>query len=279
MARRFGLRACWSTPIFSPQRKVLGSFAMYYDEPRSPSRRGTAADRIGGRTSPASRSSSSARSRRCSHSEARNRAILRAIPDWMFLTTVDGVFLDYHAKDASQAVIVATGGIPGQKHQRGAAAAAWRDACRSASSVWERPTNPRSIEYTLGSDDSERFYEACIVRCDGDKILSIVRDITDRKRAELEADAQRRELAHLSRVAMLGELTGALAHELSQPLTAVLSNAQAARHLAGSRSAGRSRSCGPRSTTSSGTPSGPARSSIACAPCCGRRAPRSNRST
>ena len=90
---------------------------------------------------------------------------------------------------------------------------------------------PEKVEYTLGSDDSERFYEACIVRCDGDKILSIVRDITDRKRAELEADAQRRELAHLSRVAMLGELTGALAHELSQPLTAVLSNAQAARHL------------------------------------------------
>ena len=43
----------------------------------------------------------------------------------------------------------------------------------------------------------------------------------------------------LSRVAMLGELSGALAHELSQPLTAVLSNAQAARHLLESRSAGR----------------------------------------
>ena len=83
----------------------------------------------------------------------------------------------------------------------------------------------------MGADGSERFYEACIVRCDGDKILSIVRDITDRRRAELETDAQRREMAHLSRVATLGELTGALAHELSQPLTAVRSNAQAARHL------------------------------------------------
>jgi PAS domain S-box-containing protein len=35
-AGRHGLRACWSTPILSMQRKVLGSFAMYYDEPRSP---------------------------------------------------------------------------------------------------------------------------------------------------------------------------------------------------------------------------------------------------
>lgn len=31
-----GLRACWSTPIMSSKGKVLGSFAMYYREPRSP---------------------------------------------------------------------------------------------------------------------------------------------------------------------------------------------------------------------------------------------------
>ncbi|HEY1533112.1 MAG TPA: response regulator [Polyangiaceae bacterium] len=36
IAERFGLRACWSEPIFSRDGSVLGSFAMYYDEPRSP---------------------------------------------------------------------------------------------------------------------------------------------------------------------------------------------------------------------------------------------------
>ena len=45
VARHFGLRACWSTPIFSPQRKVLGSLAMYYDRAAAPQRRGIAADR------------------------------------------------------------------------------------------------------------------------------------------------------------------------------------------------------------------------------------------
>ena len=40
---------------------------------------------------------------------------------------------------------------------------------------------------------------------------------------------QREQLWHLSRVAMLGELSGALAHELSQPMTAILANAQVAR--------------------------------------------------
>ncbi|HEU5154914.1 MAG TPA: PAS domain S-box protein [Gemmatimonadales bacterium] len=61
--------------------------------------------------------------------------------------------------------------------------------------------------------------------------IIIIRDVTDRKRAEQEAQEQRRELAHLSRVASLGELSGALAHEVSQPLAAILANAQAAQRL------------------------------------------------
>ncbi|HEV8630457.1 MAG TPA: ATP-binding protein [Thermoanaerobaculia bacterium] len=35
-AERFGLRACWSSPILAREGRVLGSFAMYYHEPRSP---------------------------------------------------------------------------------------------------------------------------------------------------------------------------------------------------------------------------------------------------
>jgi signal transduction histidine kinase len=49
-----------------------------------------------------------------------------------------------------------------------------------------------------------------------------------RKAAEADAEAQRREVAHMSRVLILGELSGAIAHELNQPLTAILANAQAA---------------------------------------------------
>jgi signal transduction histidine kinase/ActR/RegA family two-component response regulator len=36
LALPHGLRACWSSPIFSPQREVLGTFAMYYRTPRGP---------------------------------------------------------------------------------------------------------------------------------------------------------------------------------------------------------------------------------------------------
>jgi PAS domain S-box-containing protein len=56
-------------------------------------------------------------------------------------------------------------------------------------------------------------------------------DITERKQADMELHQQRNELAHLSRVAMLGELSASLAHELNQPLTAILSNAQAAQRF------------------------------------------------
>ena len=62
-------------------------------------------------------------------------------------------------------------------------------------------------------------------------VLASVIDITERKRAELEAARQRNEMAHLSRVTMLGELSGSITHELNQPLSAILSNAQAAQRV------------------------------------------------
>jgi len=56
-------------------------------------------------------------------------------------------------------------------------------------------------------------------------------DITERKVAELEAAQHRSELAHLTRVTTVSELSGSLAHELNQPLAIILSNAQAAQRL------------------------------------------------
>jgi PAS domain S-box-containing protein len=60
------------------------------------------------------------------------------------------------------------------------------------------------------------------------RTLGVSMDITHQKQADAEAQQQREELAHLSRVAALSALSGSLAHELSQPLTSILSNAQAA---------------------------------------------------
>jgi signal transduction histidine kinase len=52
-----------------------------------------------------------------------------------------------------------------------------------------------------------------------------------RKQGELEAQRLRQDLAHIGRVSAMGELTASIAHELNQPLTAILNNAQAARRF------------------------------------------------
>jgi len=67
-------------------------------------------------------------------------------------------------------------------------------------------------------------------------LLSIGEDITDRLAAERNLQRTRRELERLGRANVLGELVSTLAHELNQPLTAILSNAQAARRFLGSGS-------------------------------------------
>jgi len=59
----------------------------------------------------------------------------------------------------------------------------------------------------------------------------VVVDKTAIKQAEMKADRQREEISHIQRISTMGELAASLAHELNQPLTAILSNAQAAQRF------------------------------------------------
>jgi len=61
----------------------------------------------------------------------------------------------------------------------------------------------------------------------GARLIGVSIDITPRKLAEAEALQQRDELSHLSRVALMGEMSASIAHELNQPLAGILSNAAA----------------------------------------------------
>lgn len=80
---------------------------------------------------------------------------------------------------------------------------------------------------------------AVAVKDDHGKVLhydGIIEDVTELRQAKEEAQKRREEIAHMGRVATMGELSASLAHELNQPLTAILSNAQAAlRFLASDR--------------------------------------------
>ncbi|WGS45517.1 ATP-binding protein [Burkholderia sp. JSH-S8] len=80
------------------------------------------------------------------------------------------------------------------------------------------------------SDGAEFPAEVTTSACRVDGAPTRLAVIVDRsERVELQRNRQ--ELAHLTRISALGELAGSLAHELNQPLTAILSNAQAAQRF------------------------------------------------
>jgi PAS domain S-box-containing protein len=96
---------------------------------------------------------------------------------------------------------------------------------------------PFSIEYRLRRYDGQYRWilDHGIARYDPNQnfagyIGSCV-DVTERRAAEAEAERSRQELAHMGRVSTLGELSGSLAHELNQPLAAIVGNAQAAQRF------------------------------------------------
>jgi PAS domain S-box-containing protein len=66
----------------------------------------------------------------------------------------------------------------------------------------------------------------------GGTVLYTCRDITERRQAEDALSAMQLALTHASRLALVGELLGSIAHEIAQPLTAVRNNAAAGRRLA-----------------------------------------------
>ena len=89
------------------------------------------------------------------------------------------------------------------------------------------------IEYAAHAPRGITWFEVTIEplrRPDGGAVL-VWTDVTYRKQAEAKERAQQQQLVHLGRAAVLGELSGAFAHELTQPLTSILGNAEAALQL------------------------------------------------
>ena len=115
------------------------------------------------------------------------------------------------------------------------------------------PEDRRAVENAIekARAASESFEIECrILRPDGDtrwlitrgrylyhaggeagELIGVAIDITAQMKANLELRLQRLEVARMSRVALMGELTASLAHELNQPLTAIASNAAAGRRF------------------------------------------------
>jgi PAS domain S-box-containing protein len=69
----------------------------------------------------------------------------------------------------------------------------------------------------------------CLRRADGsvDYFVGLVQDITERKRSEEALRAAHAQLAHMARVSTMGELAASIAHEVNQPLTAIVAHGDA----------------------------------------------------
>jgi PAS domain S-box-containing protein len=89
------------------------------------------------------------------------------------------------------------------------------------------------IEYRILLPDGTLRWIGSHARCvtgedgAGTRLIGVSIDITPRKLAEAEALRHREEIGHLGRVAVMGELTASIAHEVNQPLSGITSNASA----------------------------------------------------
>ena len=115
-------------------------------------------------------------------SEERNRAILNAIPDLMFLLDRDGTYLDYHARN-KELLLKPPSEFLGKNQSEVLPPELVAAYSRCFIAVFQSD-QPALLEYTLQMPNGWRTFEASMVRCNGDKILVIVRDITERREAE-----------------------------------------------------------------------------------------------
>ena len=118
------------------------------------------------------------RLRRRERSAGRDAAMLRAVPDLMFVQSRDGVYLDFHANDQSQLVVPPEAFLG--RHMRDVLPQPMLDIClRLFDRVWTSD-GPVVGEYSLEIGGTEHFYEARLVRYKGDQVLSLIREVTDR---------------------------------------------------------------------------------------------------
>ena len=157
-------------------------------------------------------------------SEELHRATLSNISDAVFLTDDEGVFTFVCPN-----VDVIFGYVPDEVH------AMTRISRLLGEGLFDRADlaaqgEIRNIERDITSKSGERrtlLIHLKAVSIKGGTVLYSCRDVTERKQAEEELRAARLDLAHASRLALVGELMASIAHEINQPLTAVVSNASA----------------------------------------------------
>ena len=161
-------------------------------------------------------------------SEELHRATLESISDAVFLTDDSGVFTFICPN-----VDVIFGFVPDEVQAMGNIGQLLGPELFDPGELAVRG-EIRNVEREVSSKSGDRRVVLIgfkRVSIQGGTVLYTCRDITEVRRAERELAATRLELAHAARLALVGELTASIVHEIKQPITAILANAAAGARL------------------------------------------------
>jgi PAS domain S-box-containing protein len=224
-----GLQACWSTPISSTTGKVLGSFAIYYDGPRTPTTlEQSLIERFTHIASIAvERAQNDAALKR---SEAFLAEAQRLSSTGSFLVDVDKDVITlseelYRIFELDETVPLTRELIHSRFHP---------EEIPFALEVLERAGAGDLVdvdkELRLQMPNGSTKYVHTVAHTTRDQNgrlqrIGAVQDVTRRRLSEEALAKLRSELARVARVTCLGALTASIAHEVNQPLSGIITNA------------------------------------------------------
>jgi PAS domain S-box-containing protein len=132
-------------------------------------------------------------------SEQRNRALLNALPDMMFVLTRDGTYTEFHVSPDVLLPLEPSNLVGTNIRDTGLPDTLVDDSLRHMQQTFESG-QPQTFEYSLPIQGIDFYYEARMVALNDDEVLALVRDITDMKRIQDELSHHIEDLTVLRQV-------------------------------------------------------------------------------